>query len=204
MENFDASKKQVEQIKVAGEIDKVLTYKTVYERFRDTANEMPDSIAINYLGNKITYRAFLNIIDTAAKGFSELGIGYSDVVTLSALPTPYGIASFYALDKLGAVSHMINSLTNVEEIKRELSNFESKYFVGNDLFCSEEKQAVYRSAGVEKIITISLLGSLPRGFNPDKLKFFFVEKVKGLPKKAYDPSKLLGFCQLLEIGEKRI
>lgn len=103
------------------------------------------------MGNKITYKQFLNIIDTAAKGFAELGIGYNDVVTMSALPTPYGIASFYALDKLGAVSHMVNSLTNVNEIKRELSNFNSEYFVGNDLFCSAEKQAIYRSAGVKKL-----------------------------------------------------
>lgn len=151
MENFKELRKAVEKITVAGEIDNFLQYKTAYNRLLDTAKEIPDSIAINYMGNKIAYKQFLNIIDTAAKGFAELGIGYNDVVTMSALPTPYGIASFYALDKLGAVSHMVNSLTNVNEIKRELSNFNSEYFVGNDLFCSAEKQAIYRSAGVKKL-----------------------------------------------------
>lgn len=99
MENFKELRKAVEKITVAGEIDNFLQYKTVYNRLLDTAKEIPDSIAINYMGNKITYKQFLNIIDTAAKGFAELGIGYNDVVTMSALPTPYGIASFYALDK---------------------------------------------------------------------------------------------------------
>lgn len=202
MENFNELRKIVEKINVAGEIDKVLTYKTVYGRFSDTAKEMPNDIAINYFGNKITYKAFLDIIDTAAKGLAELGVKYGDVVTLTALPTPYGIASFYAIDKLGAVSHMVNSLTNVDEIKRELSNFNSKVFVGNDVFCSKEMQEVYRSAGVEKIITISLNDCMPKKLNKDKITFIIAEKAKGLPKKAYNNSYLYDFNSLLEIGKK--
>ena len=201
MEDFKSLRKQVEKITVAGEIDKVLNYKTVYGRFSDTAKEMPNSIAMNYMGNKITYKELLNLIDTAAKGFAELGIGYDDVVTMSALPTPYGIASFYALDKLGAVSHLINSLTNIDEIKRELSNFKSKYFIGNDLFCNEEKQAAYKSAGIEKIITISLLDCMPKKLNKDKITFIVAEKAKGLPKKAYDHSVLFDFDSVLELGK---
>lgn len=202
MENFNELRKIVEKINVAGEIDKVLTYKTVYGRFSDTAKEMPNDIAINYFGNKITYKAFLDIIDTAAKGLAELGVKYGDVVTLTALPTPYGIASFYAIDKLGAVSHMVNSLTNVDEIKRELSNFNSKVFIGNDVFCSKEMQEVYRSAGVEKIITISLNDCMPKKLNKDKITFIIAEKAKGLPKKAYNNSSLYDFNSLLEIGKK--
>lgn len=202
MEDFKELREQVEKITVAGEIDKVLKYKTIYERFSDTAKEMPNSIAMNYMGNRITYKELLDLIDTAAKGFAELGIGYDDVVTMSALPTPYGIVSFYALDKLGAVSHMINSLTNIDEIKRELSNFNSKYFIGNDLFCNEEKQAAYKSAGIEKIITISLLDCMPKKLNKDKITFIVAEKAKGLSKKAYDGSVLFDFASILELGKK--
>lgn len=202
MENFKQLRTQVEKITVAGEIDTLLTYKTAYERFSDTAKEMPNSIAINYFGNKITYKEFLYMIDTAAKGFAELGIGYDDVVTVSTLPTPYGIASFYALDKIGAVSHMINSLTNIEEIKRELSNFNSKYFIGNDLFCNDEKRQVYKSAGVEKMITISLVDYMPKGISKDKIKFIIAEKAKGLSKKFYDYSELFDFNYILELGRK--
>lgn len=201
MEDFKKLKKIVKKIDAAGEIDKVLTYKTIYGRFSDIAKEMPDSIAINYFGNKITYKAFLYMIDTAAKGLVELGVKYGDVVTLSALATPYGIASFYAIDKLGAVSHMVNCLTNVDEIKRELSNFNSKFFIGNDVFCSKEMQEVYRSAGVEKIITISLKDCMPKKMNKDRITFIIAEKAKGLPKKVYNNSSLYDFNCLLEIGK---
>lgn len=203
MENFEELRKVVEKIDVAGKIDNVLNYKTAYNRLFDTVNEMPNSVALNYMGRKITYKQFLNIVDAAANGFAELGIGYNDVVTMSVLPTPYGIASFYALDKLGAISHMVNSLTNSNEIRRELSNFNSKYFLGNDLFCSAEKQKVYKSSGVEKIITISLTDSLPKALSLDKILFIIAEKKKGLSKKNYDNKTLIDFKYVLDLGKKR-
>lgn len=191
---------KVEKIKVAGELEKILEYKTMYERLKEVSIRKPDSIAISYFGNKITYRQLLNLVDKAAIGFSSMGIKYDDVVNVSLLSTPYAIVTLYALDKIGACMHMINCANSREEIKRELNNFNSKYIVANDIFCSKENIRMFKENGIEKIITTSLTDSIPMGLNIDKIKFGFIEKIKGIDKKNYDGRNIINFEQLLQIG----
>lgn len=193
-------KEKVGKIEKPGEIEKILEHKTMYERFRDTAMRKPDSVALMYFGNNITYRQLLTLIDTAANGFSEIGIKYNDVVAMSMLGTPYGIVSLYALDKIGAVMHMVNCASNASEIKRELEKVPSKYFVGNDIFYNEDMKKMLDEVGIEKVVTTSLLDGLPMGFNIDKLKYSFIEKVKGPNKRMYDDVTMINFDKLLSIG----
>lgn len=202
-EYFVKLKERVEQIKEPGEIEKILEHKTMYDRFRDTALRKPDAPAIKYFGRVYTYREFLTLIDTAVKGFNELGVKYDDVVTMSMLATPYGIAAFYALDKIGAVMHLVNATSSAEEVKRELSNFDSKFFVCNDIFYSDKMREALAAIGVEKVVTTSLTDSIPKGFNAvamDKLKYGLIEKLKGANKKYYDGKNILYFDQLLDMG----
>ena len=200
-------REQVLQIKTPGEIEKILEHKTLYQRLKDVAKRKPDSKAILYFGNVITYRQLLTMVDTAAKGFHELGIKYNDVVTMSLLATPYGIVSLYALDKIGATMHMVNCSSSIEEIKRELNNIKSKYFIANDIFCSKELRIELEKLGVERIITTSLTDAIPMGFNftngfaGDKLKFQLIGKLKGVSKKEYN-KKLINFEQLLTLGRQ--
>ena len=195
-------KEKVLKISKAGEIEKILNHKTMYERVRETALCKPDSPAILYMGNVITYREFLTLIDTAAKGFSEIGIKYDDVVAMSMLATPYGIVSMYALDKIGATMHMVNCASNVDEIKREISKVPSKFFVANDIFCTENMRKLLSDIGVEKIVTTSLVDGLPMGLNLDKIKYSFIEKIKGIDKKEFDGINMINFNQLLNIGRR--
>jgi len=172
----------------------------MYERLKDTALRKPDSKALLYMGNTITYRQLLTLVDTAAKGFHQIGIRYNDVVAMSMLASPYGIVSLYALDKLGATMHMVNCASSTEEIKRELEKIPTKYFVANDIFCGKEMQKLLDSLGIEKIVTTSLLDGLPMGFNADKIKYSLIEKLKGVNKKHYDGKKMINFDQLLNLG----
>ena len=195
-------KKRVLELENPLDIEKILEHKTMYQRVKDTANSKPDSPAILYMGNVITYRQFLTLVDTAAKGFSEIGIKYNDVVAMSMLATPYGIVSMYALDKIGATMHMINCASSVEEIKREIENIPTKYFVANDLFCNDDMLNLLDSLGVSRVVTTSLTDGLPMGFNMDKLKYSFIEKIKAPSKKKYDGNKMINFEQLLSLGRK--
>ena len=111
-EYFVDLKERVMQIKNAGEMEKILEHKTMYERFKDAALSKPDAKAILYFGREYTFREFLTLIDNMAKGFSELGVKYDDVVTMSLLGTPYAIAAVYALDKIGATMHLVNAASN--------------------------------------------------------------------------------------------
>jgi len=197
-------KEKVKKITKPGEIEDVLEHKTMYERIKETALRKPDSPALLYFGNKITYRQFLTLIDNAAKGFKEIGVKYNDVVAMSMLATPYGIVSMYALDKIGATMHMVNSASNIEEIKRELGNIHSDYFVANDLFCGKEMRETLKSLGVKKIVTTSLVDALPMGLKLDKVKYTLIEKLKGVNKKEYDGKTMINFNQLLDYGRNAL
>ncbi len=199
---FKKLRDKVLKLKKPGEIEKIIEYKTAYAHFSETAYDMGDAPALNYFGNIITYKEMLNLIDTAAKGFAELGVKYNDVVTMSVLSTPYGIIAFYALDKLGAVIHMVNGAAGIDELKRELKNFKSKLFVCNDLFCSKEVRKSVKKMGIEKIITISLTDMFSKGFSSDKIQYLIIEKLKGLKKKDYDGNNILDFNRLIELGKR--
>ena len=201
-ESIKLLKEKVLKITEPGEIEKIIEYKTAYSHFKETALDMGEAPALNYFGNIITYKEMLILVDIAAKGFAELGVKYNDVVTMSVLSTPYGIIAFYALDKLGAVMHMVNGAAGIDELKRELKTFKSKFFVGNDLFCSEEVRTALKKTGIEKIITISLTDMLPKGINSDKIQYFVIEKLKGLKKKDYDGRSIINFHQFIEIGKQ--
>lgn len=193
-------KEKVDKVTKAGEIENILDHKTMYQRLKETALRKPDSKALLYMGNTITYRQLLTLVDTAAKGFRELEIGKNTVVAMSMLASPYGIVSLYALDKIGATMHMVNCASSTEEIKRELEKIPTKHFIANDIFCGKEMRDLLDSLGVEKIVTTSLLDGLPMGFNKDKIKFSLIEKLKGPSKKDYKDSKMITFDELLTIG----
>ncbi len=195
-------REKVMMIKQAGEIEKLLDHKTAYQRFKEVATKKPDAIAIKYFGSDITYRQMLNIIDTAAKGFSEIGITHDSVVTTSLLATPYGIASFYALDKIGAVMHMVNAAGGEEELKRELSNFDSSYFVCTDVLYSKRNKKLLEEIGVNKVVTTSLLDAIPAAISSDKIKYSLIHRLKGVKKRNFDGKSLISFEQLLNIGRK--
>lgn len=204
-EFFVELKKQVLKLEKAGEIEKVLNHKTLYQRLRDVALDKPDAPAILYFGNKITYRELLKLIDDAALGFSEMGVKYNDVVTTSMLGTPYSIVTLYALDKLGATMHTVNCAANIEEVKRELSHYDSKFFVANDIFYNKTTKEALENAGIEKVVTISLTDGIPKGFNActmDRLKYEMIEKLKAGQKKYYDGENVFRFNELLNIGRK--
>ena len=197
--DFKKLRDEVSKITKAGEIEKLLPHDTLYNRLRETALERPNQPAIMYMNRKISFKEFLDIVDNAAKGFSELGISYGDMVTASLLSTPYGIATIYALDKIGATIHLVNGASSKEELKRELTHIKSKYFVANDIFCGKDKEDIFNEAGIEKVITTSLLDTLPTGFNFDKVKYALIEKLKGLKEKDYSENTI-SFDKLLEIG----
>ena len=191
--NFKELREEVLKIKKAGEIENILTHETCYNRFKETAEESPNLTAINYLGNKMTFSQALSLIDDIARGLYALGIRENDVVTVSMLPTLYGVATFYALDKIGVTQHLVNCAASKEELKRELSNFDSKIFICNDIFYTEDTATALKQKNVTTIITTSLTDGLPKVLNADKIKYTIIEISKGIRKEDYDNKHLMNF-----------
>ena len=103
------------------EVPNVSLYEYLYESNIDRL----DRIAINYFGNKTTYKDFLNQIDICAKALKSQGVRKQDVVSICMPNTPEAVITFYAVSKIGAVANMIHPLSAEEEIKKSLIDTKS-------------------------------------------------------------------------------
>ena len=119
-----------------GNMPRSLDYprKTIYQIVRQTAREHPNLIAYEFMGKPTTYQQFMARIDRTAKALLALGIGRGDRVTICMPNTPQALDTFYALNRIGAVSNMIHPLSAPGEIEFYLNFSHSKAILTLDQF----------------------------------------------------------------------
>ena len=108
--------------------------KTVYEMVRAAADKYPKNVAYEFMGKKTTFAEFMERIDRTAKAYLAMGIGRGDRVTICMPNCPQALDSFYALNRIGAVSNMIHPLSAASEIKFYLDFSRSKAILTLDQF----------------------------------------------------------------------
>ena len=108
--------------------------KTIYEMVRAAADKYPKNIAYEFVGKKTTFAEFMERIDRTAKAYLAMGIGKGDRVTICMPNCPQALDSFYALNRIGAVSNMIHPLSAASEIKFYLDFSKSKAILTLDQF----------------------------------------------------------------------
>ena len=143
------------------QISEIAPKMTVYECMHANNKDHLDDIAFEYYGNKITYRKLFSNIDRAQKSFEEMGIKKGDIVTICSITTPEIIYSFYALNKIGAISNMIDVRYTKQAIEEFLNEVESKYFITLDI-CYPKIEDILDKTKVEKTILVSPINSIPK------------------------------------------
>lgn len=109
---------------------------TVYQFLYECNKNHLDDIALIYDpileedSTNITYRQLFKKIDDCAKAYIALGIKKGDIVTVSLPSFVENIVSFYALNKIGAVSNQIHPMASQDEIDFYLEEAESTIFLG--------------------------------------------------------------------------
>mgnify|MGYP000640413488 CR=1 FL=1 len=123
-------------LKYYGDTPQHLKYpqKTIYEMVKSAADKYPKNYAYEFMGKKTTYAEFMQKIDAAAKAYMALGIQKGDRVTICMPNCPQAVDSFYALNRIGAVSNMIHPLSAAGEIKFYLNFSKSKAILTLDQF----------------------------------------------------------------------
>ena len=113
-----------------------LTYpkESLYGMIRIAAEKFPKNYAYEFMGKKTTYAEFLRRIDATAKAYLALGITKGDHVTICMPNCPQAVDSFYALNRIGAVSNMIHPLSAAGEIRHYLDFSHSKAVLTIDQF----------------------------------------------------------------------
>lgn len=99
---------------------------TIYEYLWENNKDHLDDVALVYAGKEIKYRELFENIDKFSVVFSNKGIGIGDVVTIIAPSIPEVIYSFYALNKIGAVSNFIDPRKSPVELNELLTPLKTK------------------------------------------------------------------------------
>lgn len=98
-------------------------------------------------------------IDRVANAFKAIGVKENDVVTLQMLNQPEMVYAFYALNKIGAVTCVVNVLSSTKELIQYLQETNSRYFVSLDIFFDKAYTAAL-DYGVKKLIYVPMYESL--------------------------------------------
>ncbi len=132
---------------------------SVYDFLYESNKNNLDDVALIYDpilkedSTKITYRKLFDMIDKCAKAYIALGVKKGDIVTVSLPSFVENIVSFYALNKIGAVSNQIHPMASQEEIDFYLDEAESKIFLGYGDVYNKIKNIKYSK--LEKVILVS-------------------------------------------------
>lgn len=132
---------------------------TIYEYLWENNKDYPDDIALIFENQKITYRDLFRQIDRTASAFASIGVKEGDVVTLMVLNQPETVYCLYALNKIGAISCMINVLSSPKEIVHYMEECDSEYLIALDALF-EKAYAALRQYPMKKLIYLPLYQSL--------------------------------------------
>ena len=133
---------------------------SVYKLLETTANKHLDYISYNYFGNKKSYKQFLEQIDECAKAFKALGVKKGDIISICMPNTPEALISFYAINKIGAVSNMIHPLSSENEIKYFVNITHSSYIVAINVSLNKIIH-ILGETSLKNIILVSPADSMP-------------------------------------------
>jgi len=140
---------------IEAEIPKMTLYNYMVSENQDNL----DTTSIEYFGTKISFSKFIKKIDETAIAFYNLGIREGDVVTIMSIANPELEISFYALNKIGAISNFIDVRSDSNMIKGYLDEVNSKVLLVMDNFVPEVDKII-DSTNVDNVITISPFNSL--------------------------------------------
>lgn len=142
------------------QINEVVPKESAYEFMYDNNKEYSDTVAIEYLGKKYTYQNLFEMIDKAAPALKSVGVKEGDIVTICSITTPEIISAFYALNKLGAISNMVDLRLTPEAIKEYLLEAESELLITLDL-CYPAIKKIIDQTKVKKVIVVSATSGAP-------------------------------------------
>ncbi len=191
---------QAPWLKFYGNMPAHLNYpkKTIYQIVRTTAKEHPKLVAYEFMNKETTYTQFMARIDRTARALVALGIQKGDRVTICMPNSPQALDTFYAINRIGAVSNMIHPLSAPSEIAFYLNFSHSKAILTLDQFYGklveiedQLKQPVIR-------IIAQIKDELPAPLN---LLYPMTKAARKIPKLPKDGSYIL-WRDFLRGGEK--
>lgn len=127
---------------------------TVYDFLLEKNKHYLDNIALSYFGSEISFHELFENIEKAARAFSTIGVKEEDVVIMVAVTIPEIVYSIYALNRIGAISNMIDPRTSAEGIKEYIAEVDAKYILILDSVY-DKVMGIIEETNVERVIVVS-------------------------------------------------
>ncbi len=170
-------------------IETPITELSIYEYLRENNQGNEDHTAIVYIGRKISYVKLFASIEDVAKAFNHLGLCRGDVVACIAPSFPEVIYSFYAANKLGAVSDYFDPRSEVRVVQDELEQIQPRIFLIFEDFLPKFQEMIDK-LNIPHVLVVSAKDSLP----------FPLKALAGLKRKPI-PANYKPFAQILKAAK---
>lgn len=95
---------------------------TLFENLEISTRRYPNKTALNYYGNKISYRELYSEVLSLAGYLQAKGISQGDRILLFMQNAPQWIISFYAIARTGAIVIPVNPMNTSEEVAFYISD----------------------------------------------------------------------------------
>ncbi|MEG2251350.1 MAG: class I adenylate-forming enzyme family protein [Bacilli bacterium] len=111
--------------------------------------------AFENFGSKLSYKDFFELVDCLTKGYIELDVKNGDIVTMCMAGTVDSMAHFYALNRIGAVTQLVNPNYFKINSKKYINETNSKLLIVLDRFYPMLQDAI-KETNVEKVMLSSI------------------------------------------------
>lgn len=132
---------------------------TAYEFLYQKNREHLSDIALNYYDTKFTYGQVFDNIERTAKAFSAFGVKQGDIVIICSVNIPETIYAIYGLNRLGAISNMVDPRTNEGQLREYINETDAKFVLSIDSAYPVIQKAMQGSTA-ERAIVVSPAESL--------------------------------------------
>lgn len=128
----------------------------------ETADKVPNNIALDFLGKSCTYGELQDQVNKAAKALQELGVKKGTKVGLFLPNCPHFIIAFFAISKIGGTVVSYSPLYSESELKFQAENSETEIMLtlNLDVLYSKMKKVVSET-GIRKLIVADFSEALP-------------------------------------------
>jgi Acyl-CoA synthetases (AMP-forming)/AMP-acid ligases II len=160
----------------------------------DAAERYPKTIALDFMGKRMTYRAVLAAARRFANALLGLGVAKGDRVALMLPNCPQMVIAYYGTLMTGAIVVMTNPMYSKRELEHQLRDSGAAVIVTLDQLLKRVEQ-VSEDVPLNRIIVTSIRDYLPFPLN---VLFRIKQKKEGSPLRiAYD-DRILSFRRLLD------
>ena len=105
---------------------------TLYELYERSAKEYSNQIAVEFLGERMSYRALHRLVVAAAQGLRSLGVRPNDRIALLMPNTPHAMVLLYAANRIGAVLSLLHSETGSGVVSAQIGDFGPTWMAVSD------------------------------------------------------------------------